>query len=388
MVEEISKDHKFTYGLELQKLVVEELPNCIGCNECMRVCPVSKSPDLTIALLNEALTNEDEPKGIVKDFALNCCQCGRCVPVCPPGVRRDLMVLYTKSKIKSYPSSYNAYVRLKQPDPPAAARAIYALKKKTMKKALGRLNDVIDTDELGEAELLFYPGCYIFNEVCHKTVAIMEYLGEDFEIMGGYTKCCGWPQYLQGRLEMADVFLERLWKCISKINPKRIITTCAECYAALRKIKAVYNADFIPLTTTEYFLQNVERLPIVKFTDKKLGFHDSCHISRKYRKEDTPRKLLEHFGGYYELENNKANSKCCYYYNFENDPENHNHRIERIQEVKDVADVMVSECITCYEVFKEKMGDEELEDFEIFDFNEMVYHCIQLEEEKKTEGEN
>ncbi|MHA1511505.1 MAG: hypothetical protein ACTSRX_07280 [Promethearchaeota archaeon] len=35
MVQEILKDQKFTYGQELQKLVVDELPNCIGCNECI-----------------------------------------------------------------------------------------------------------------------------------------------------------------------------------------------------------------------------------------------------------------------------------------------------------------------------------------------------------------
>ncbi len=343
---------------ELERYVVHEMANCIGCHECMRVCPVSKDPGLTIALLNDAITSDKEPSGIIKQFALNCCQCGQCVPVCPPGVRRDLMVLFTKSKIRSYPGNYESYVRLKNPHPSAGLRILYAIKKRTYKKALGKLYDKLDTDTYHQAELLFYPGCYIFNEVCHKTVAILEYLKEDYEVMGGYSTCCGWPQYLQGRTEMADEFLEHLWNLIQQVHPKRIITTCAECLAGIRKIKAIYNADFEPMTTTEYFLANAARLPIVK-SDQLMALHDSCHISRKYRKYDAPRQLLSQLAPTVELENRYDGTMCCYYYNFESDPKSKEFRKNRFEEVNKVQAAMVTDCITCYEVYKTKMAKEE-----------------------------
>ena len=112
---------------ELYDYILGDMEKCIGCNECMRVSPVSKADELSIALLNEAVISSETPKGIVKEFALNCVQCARCVPVCPPGVRRDLMVLLIKSKIKSYPSNYESYVRLKQPHPSGPAKAAYKL---------------------------------------------------------------------------------------------------------------------------------------------------------------------------------------------------------------------------------------------------------------------
>jgi Fe-S oxidoreductase len=366
---------------ELNEKVVQEMEQCIGCNECMRVCPVSKPQSLTIKDMNAAITDGKEPKGDIREFALNCVQCGRCVPVCPPGVRRDLMVLYTKYRISSYPNKYDSYVRLKQPDPPGPARALYAIKKRTMKNALGDLYEKCDISDLNQAEILFYPGCYIFNEVCHKTVAILRYLKADFEILAGYSTCCGWPQYLQGRLEMADEFMDILWKNIQKVSPKYIITTCAECYAALRKLKAWKQAEFVPLTTTEYFLLHQKELPLVQITEKKIGFHDSCHISRKYNLDQAPRELLEKLGNFSELENHHDQTMCCYYYNFEYDKKNDEHRKERIQEVKDVGKIMVTDCITCYEVFKEKMKAQKID---VFDFNEMVYHCIQLEKQGKT----
>lgn len=365
---------------EIKELVLDEMSQCIGCNECMYVCPVSKSPDLTISLLNDAITGEKPPQGIVREFALNCIQCGKCVPVCPPGVRRDLMVLYTKHRLSSYPAKYDVYVRLKQPNPPAPAKAIYAIKKRTMKKSLGDLYEKCDTEELKPAELLFYPGCYVFNEICHKTTAVLDYLNEDYEILAGYTTCCGWPQYLQGRFEMADEFMEKLWQSIQKINPKRIITSCAECYAALRKLKAWKQADFIPLTTTEYFLANADRLPLIKVSNKKMGFHDSCHISRKYHLDQAPRELLQKLGDFSELEHNHDQTMCCYYYNFENDKKNTENRLSRVDEVKSAGEVMVTDCITCYEVFKEKLSQQGLE---VLDFNEMIYHCIQSEKKEE-----
>ncbi len=370
---------------ELYNFILGDMEKCIGCNECMRACPVSKDDELTIALLNEAVISSEPPKGIVKDFALNCVQCARCVPVCPPGVRRDLMILMIKSKIKSYPSKYETYVRIKQPHPSGPAKAAYKLKKISVKGKLGNLYDRCDPVVLREAELLFYPGCYIFDKICHSTVAIMDYLKEDYEVLGGYSSCCGWPQYLQGRLDMADELLEHLWELIKKVNPKRIITSCAECLAALRKLKAVKGADFTALTTTEYYLSNIEDLPLSKITDKTMGFHESCHISRKYRKDEAPRQLLSLLGDFNELENNHESTMCCYYYNFEHDPNNEENRRKRLQEVRNVADVMVTDCITCHDVYHGKLGKEGVE---ILDINNLVYECIKKETLKNNDGGN
>lgn len=368
---------------ELEELVVQEMPNCIGCNECMRVCPVSKDPRMTISMLNDPILTKTQPKGIVREFALNCIQCGECVPVCPPGVRRDLMVLYLRANLSSYPSNYENYVMLKQPNPSSIAKGLYAVKRRSAKKNLGNLFDKCDPKVLKKAKVLFYPGCYIFNEICHKTTAILDYLKEDYEVLGGYTSCCGWPQYLQGRMKMADDFMESLYNYIKQVQPEYIITTCAECYAALRKIKAMKNASFIPLTTTEYFLSKADSLPLIK-SEKKYGFHDSCHISRKYFRDEAPRILLSKLGEIYELKDNREQSSCCHYYNFENDPINYANRKERIDQVKLGSEAMLTDCITCYEVFKEKM---EKENLEIVDFNDLIFECINTKAHDENQSE-
>lgn len=368
----------FNFGEELRHLVTYDLYNCIGCNRCMDACPVTKEP-LSIAELNEATMSPDPPKGKIYDFTVNCVQCARCVPVCPPGVRRDLMMLYLKWKLDEagkFPGTYKRYVFFKQPDLSRIKRGLLRAKVRGQKDSLGPLYDKVDNfDDLREADLLFYPGCYIFNEVCHKTVALMEFLGEDYEILGGYQSCCGWPQYLQGRMQMASQLLDTLWQLIQKVNPKRIITTCAECYAALRKIKAVHKAAFEPMSTTEWLLRNIDKFPVVQ-TDHAYTLHESCHLSRKYRQYDYPRAILDKFGQRVEMDDVKDDTACCYYYNFEQDPNNEQYRLQRLQDAREKAGTMVVDCITCWEVYREKV---EFEDLEIIDIQELFYRCIKEE---------
>jgi hypothetical protein len=76
---------------------------------------------------------------------------------------------------------------------------------------------------------------------------------------------------------------------------------------------------------------------------------------------------------------------CCYYYNFEHDPNNDENRRKRLQEVRNVADVMVTDCITCHDVYHGKLGKEGVE---ILDINNLVYRCIMKETKTNNDGGN
>ena len=59
-----------------------EIDMCIGCDRCMRACPVPLSATVNIADLNLA-TISDEIAPHVAKFTRECVMCGSCVPVCP-----------------------------------------------------------------------------------------------------------------------------------------------------------------------------------------------------------------------------------------------------------------------------------------------------------------
>jgi CRP-like cAMP-binding protein/Fe-S-cluster-containing hydrogenase component 2 len=75
-----------------------EIDMCIGCDRCMRACPVPLSSLVNIADLNRA-TISDEIAPHVMRFTDECVMCGSCVPVCPVDNHRDLLMLSLKQRL-------------------------------------------------------------------------------------------------------------------------------------------------------------------------------------------------------------------------------------------------------------------------------------------------
>ncbi|MEO8956769.1 MAG: cyclic nucleotide-binding domain-containing protein [Ktedonobacteraceae bacterium] len=75
-----------------------EIDMCIGCDRCMRACPVPLSSQVTIADLNLA-TISDEVTPHLARFTDECVMCGSCVPVCPVNNHRDLLMLSLKQRL-------------------------------------------------------------------------------------------------------------------------------------------------------------------------------------------------------------------------------------------------------------------------------------------------
>jgi Fe-S-cluster-containing hydrogenase component 2/CRP-like cAMP-binding protein len=75
-----------------------EIDMCIGCDRCMRACPIPMSSTVNIADLNRA-TISDEIAPHVARFTDECVMCGSCVPVCPVDNHRDLLMLSLKQRL-------------------------------------------------------------------------------------------------------------------------------------------------------------------------------------------------------------------------------------------------------------------------------------------------
>jgi Fe-S-cluster-containing hydrogenase component 2/CRP-like cAMP-binding protein len=75
-----------------------EIDMCIGCDRCMRACPLPLSSQVNIADLNLA-TISDEVAPHVARFTQECVMCGSCVPVCPVNNHRDLLMLSLKQRL-------------------------------------------------------------------------------------------------------------------------------------------------------------------------------------------------------------------------------------------------------------------------------------------------
>lgn len=77
--------------------VLEELRACIGCSECLQVCPALTEP-IKIEVLNKE-TFAGPISAPVARFARMCYQCGACVAPCPVGLHRDGMMMWLKVRL-------------------------------------------------------------------------------------------------------------------------------------------------------------------------------------------------------------------------------------------------------------------------------------------------
>lgn len=75
-----------------------EIDMCIGCDRCMRACPVPMSSLVNIADLNRATISDDIAPHVAR-FTEECVMCGSCVPVCPVDNHRDLLMLSLKQRL-------------------------------------------------------------------------------------------------------------------------------------------------------------------------------------------------------------------------------------------------------------------------------------------------
>src|SRR5947209_12369948 len=75
-----------------------EIDMCIGCDRCMRACPVPLSAMVNIADLNRATISDDIAPHVAR-FTDECVMCGSCVPVCPVNNHRDLLMLSLKQRL-------------------------------------------------------------------------------------------------------------------------------------------------------------------------------------------------------------------------------------------------------------------------------------------------
>jgi Fe-S oxidoreductase len=216
---------------------------------------------------------------------------------------------------------------------------------------------------LVQRPLLFYFGCYVFSPsgAPAATLKLADRIGLDYEVLAGVRSCCGWPQYLTGRMGYGQQMLTYLGTLIDQVEPEFIVSGCAECYAALLRLKKKTGAAWTPLTTPEWLLRHADKLTWRKF-DTPLAIHDSCHVTKKIGKPQPARDLLDLMADTVELYETPQDCVCCGYYNIHaNHDLNHGLYTDRLALLKEKnAQGMAVECVTCWESFNEAFEEAEV----------------------------
>jgi len=291
------------------KRAKEAMTTCTMCGFCKSVCPSFKEQGWDSAaargrvILSYGLLQGDIPADeSVIESIYTCTTCDDCHRRCPSNIdvveivelcRQDLV---SQGKILPRHKKVAESV-LKHGNP-------YG-EKDSVPERLGR--------EPRPAPVGYFAGCtatYRNQKIAASTLSILDKLKVDYTVLDEV--CCGSVMQRIG-WEEEDVLelFKRNVEAIAGLGVETLVLSCAGCY---RMFKAEYprhvQVPFRVLHISEFLAE--QELPL-KPLDKKVTYHDPCHLGRHAKVYDAPRKVIAKIPGidFQEMSNNRELSRCC-----------------------------------------------------------------------------
>lgn len=160
--------------------------------------------------------------------------------------------------------------------------------------------------------MIYFRGCVArekLGNISEATEEILKSAGIDYRILEN-EKCCGSFLLRTGFIDDAMEVMENTFK---EIEGKKVLVSCAGCYKTFKKdYKEILDAEIDVIHTSELFNQLIEHGKIeLEFKDKKVTYHDPCHLGREMEKYNAPRDVIYRCAELVEMDFNKDKARCC-----------------------------------------------------------------------------
>lgn len=175
-----------------------------------------------------------------------------------------------------------------------------------------------------KGEVGYWAGCtasYVETDIAENAVRILKEGGVKFTYLGKDEACCGVPFLMSGKW---DVWEEAVRHNVNEINRrgiKTLIASCPGCWVTLAhhykewapRFGLQFNVEVRHITQVADELVRSGRLKFKRPVQKKLTWHDPCHIGRHGGIYDAPRNVLQAIPGLelVEMKHNRENALCC-----------------------------------------------------------------------------
>lgn len=220
--------------------------------------------------------------------------------------------------------------------------------------------------------VLYYPGCmmkFVTRDKNENYKKILNKLGIDFIQLSDIEVCCGSPVLKAGYKKDYLNLAKKNFKVFKDHSVKKIISPCPACVHTFKKYNEIMKFDIEVENVISVIYEKIKNRNFEK-KNEKVTFHDPCHLGRYQGIYEIPRKLLEKIGyEIVEMYHNKRFSLCCgagggFRANFEKISKKIAKK--RINEAKEVANILVTSCPLCYYQLKEA-SKQKLKVYEISD---------------------
>ena len=168
-----------------------------------------------------------------------------------------------------------------------------------------------------KTDVIYFVGCttaYRQPEIAKATTEIFDQAGVKYRLFDEW--CCGSPLLRTGQKKLAEKMIRHNVKTIKETGAKLVVTSCAGCYATLKNDYPDFAKDlgFEVVHSSEYVQKLIKEGKLeLKESEKKVTYHDPCHLGRHVGLYDAPRDVLKSIPkiDLIEMPRNRKNSWCC-----------------------------------------------------------------------------
>ncbi|MEW6142449.1 MAG: (Fe-S)-binding protein [Chloroflexota bacterium] len=282
--------------------------NCARCSICKwvdswevkdprfaKVCPSSQyylfdayscqgRMDISLALIDGRLKYDDSP-GLLNIY-YRCNTCGGCDAACKRV--QDMEPLRVMIEMRTRLVADGQLLPQHIPLIENLRREDNMLMEK--KAGRGRWADGLAVKDLtrDKAEYAFHAGCrssfdHDSREATRAAVSLLTGADLDIGIMGSDEACCGGRAYSMGYHGEFTKYAEHNIESWSRAGVKTVVTSCADCYYAIKRLYPDLGAKFEVLHVIEFIDRLLQQGKITyrKSLPARVTYHDPCHIGRR-----------------------------------------------------------------------------------------------------------
>ncbi|MHA1270547.1 MAG: (Fe-S)-binding protein [Candidatus Helarchaeota archaeon] len=327
--------------LEEVRDMIEACFRCGDCRAAIRpavgrylVCPVRETipgkwePFFArgkIMLANGLLLGDLKPSQELADIIFQCMICGSCKTICNqsyhPSLKHPLSQLMDHPRIWEALRSELVERGFSIPRHSEILKYCATDHNPYFEKHKDRINWIPQGKSFPEeAEYILFMGCtepYRLPKILQNILKILDASKVNYTILGQDEWCCGSIALRSGDKKLAKKLAEHNFDAIKKTKASKIITHCAGCYRTIKidypQLIPDFDLQTIHITELIKDLLEENRLKFVKSINKKVTYHDPCHLGRHTGIYDAPRFILNQIPGIelIEMPRNKENAWCC-----------------------------------------------------------------------------
>jgi Fe-S oxidoreductase/nitrate reductase gamma subunit len=298
---------------------------CTACKRCQDRCPAwatgkPLSPMKVVQQVGEVAFDRPDANlvdTVTRDVLWSCTTCFACQEICPANIEQVNKILEMRRNLALMGGEFPG-------EEVRSALGHYEVNGNPFGLAFARRGDwsegldVAILGEGGEADILYFVGCYASfdrrnQQVARDFVKICSAAGIRVGILGKEETCCGEPPRKLGNEYQYQSLATANIEAMRKYGVTKVVTTCPHCFNTLaRDYRDLgFQAEVEHYTT---FLERLLREGKLSVAESPLdcSYHDSCYLGRYRDIFDPPRAVLERSGAKIrEMQKSGKEGFCC-----------------------------------------------------------------------------